>query len=272
MSLFSKNALDPLQGVGTTTKSPINLFGNAFYSVGSGLIRGGLGKHECSDLQFLFPLNPNNTILAIRIAQQNSEIRKYFSDPQYYFQVNDHACMHDHWTITEPVGGQHSYKPPIYGICYKLSPYRHLIRSIRKSFKFDLCINIFDSLVRARVSPEGPVSPSSATGEEMPHCLSNSICRIFFHRIVLLHSSVDLFVHRHLLIARETLRLVLEEIEEVILQLLVFCQVSFLLDKLDLLILQTSQAFLNLWPSLLPFLFSSFLLHFSLFPEKSHTY
>ncbi|PPR93066.1 hypothetical protein GOBAR_AA27609 [Gossypium barbadense] len=37
-------------------------------------------------------------------------------------------------TITEPVGGQHSYKPPIYGICYEL----------------------------IRLSPEGPVSPSSA--------------------------------------------------------------------------------------------------------------
>ncbi|XP_040952744.1 uncharacterized protein [Gossypium hirsutum] len=36
------------------------------------------------------------------------------------------------WTITEPVGGQHSYKPPIDGICYELGPYRHLIRSIRK--------------------------------------------------------------------------------------------------------------------------------------------
>ncbi|PPD79250.1 hypothetical protein GOBAR_DD23828 [Gossypium barbadense] len=101
----------PSKVSGPPLNPPSNPFGNAFYSVGSGLIRGGLGKHEFSDLQFLFPFNPNNTILAIQIAQQNSE---------------------GLWTITEPVGGQHSYKPPIDGICYELGPYRHLIRSIRK--------------------------------------------------------------------------------------------------------------------------------------------
>ncbi|OVA01337.1 Hrf1 [Macleaya cordata] len=54
---------------------------------------------------------------------------KYFSDPQYYFQVNDDYVMNKlkvilfpfihkgHWTrITEPVQGKLSYKPPIYDI------------------------------------------------------------------------------------------------------------------------------------------------------------
>ncbi|CAH2057234.1 unnamed protein product [Thlaspi arvense] len=56
-------------------------------------------------------------------------ISRYFSDPQYYFQVNDHYVRNKlkvvlfpflhrgHWTrITEPVGGRLSYKPPIYDI------------------------------------------------------------------------------------------------------------------------------------------------------------
>ncbi|KAA3458522.1 maternal effect embryoarrest 60 [Gossypium australe] len=116
----------PSKVSGPPVNPPSNPFGNAFYSVGSGLNRGGLGKHEFSDLQFLFPLNPNNTNLAIRIAQQNSE---------------------GHWTITEPVGGQHSYKLLIYGICYELGPYRHLIR----------------------LSPEGPVSQSSAAVRSNHH-------------------------------------------------------------------------------------------------------
>ncbi|XP_055814205.1 uncharacterized protein LOC129883603 [Solanum dulcamara] len=58
-----------------------------------------------------------------------SKISRYFSDPQYYFQVNDQYVRNKltivlfpflhrgHWTrITEPVGGRLSYKPPIYDI------------------------------------------------------------------------------------------------------------------------------------------------------------
>ncbi|OIT08265.1 hypothetical protein A4A49_21022 [Nicotiana attenuata] len=57
------------------------------------------------------------------------EISRYFSDPQYYFQVNDQYVRNKlkvvlfpflhrgHWTrITEPVGGRLSYKPPIFDI------------------------------------------------------------------------------------------------------------------------------------------------------------
>nr|GEY65939.1 protein YIF1B-like [Tanacetum cinerariifolium] len=56
-------------------------------------------------------------------------ISRYFSDPQYYFQVNDRYVRNKlkvvlfpflhrgHWTrFTEPVGGRLSYKPLIYDI------------------------------------------------------------------------------------------------------------------------------------------------------------
>ncbi|XP_042482787.1 protein YIF1B-B-like isoform X2 [Macadamia integrifolia] len=59
----------------------------------------------------------------------NEQISRYFSDPQYYFQVNDQYVRNKlkiilfpflhrgHWTrITEPVGGRLSYKPPVYDI------------------------------------------------------------------------------------------------------------------------------------------------------------
>ncbi|KAI5323062.1 hypothetical protein L3X38_032134 [Prunus dulcis] len=58
-----------------------------------------------------------------------SNISRYFSDPQYYFQVNDQYVRNKlkvvlfpflhrgHWTrITGPVRGRLSYKPPIYDI------------------------------------------------------------------------------------------------------------------------------------------------------------
>ncbi|KAG6597633.1 Protein YIF1B-A, partial [Cucurbita argyrosperma subsp. sororia] len=58
-----------------------------------------------------------------------SNISRYFSDPQYYFQVNDQYVRNKlkvvlfpflhrgHWTrITDPIGGRLSYKPPIYDI------------------------------------------------------------------------------------------------------------------------------------------------------------
>ncbi|XP_048605822.1 protein YIF1A-like [Brassica napus] len=49
-----------------------------------------------------------------------SIITRYFSDPRYYFQVNDQYVrnkLKGHWArISEPVGGRLSYKPPIYDI------------------------------------------------------------------------------------------------------------------------------------------------------------
>ncbi|WOH01758.1 hypothetical protein DCAR_0521143 [Daucus carota subsp. sativus] len=91
-------------------------FGNAFSGAGSGLIRGGLGAY-------------GEKILGSSSEYVQSNISRYFSDPQYYFQVNDHYVRNKlkvvlfpflhrgHWTrITEPVGGRLSYKPPIYDI------------------------------------------------------------------------------------------------------------------------------------------------------------
>lgn len=93
-----------------------NPFGNAFYGASSGLIKGGLGAY-------------GERILGSSSEYVQSNISRYFSDPQYYFQVNDHYVRNKlkvllipflhrgHWTrITEPVGGRLSYKPPIYDI------------------------------------------------------------------------------------------------------------------------------------------------------------
>nr|GMD57266.1 protein YIF1B-like [Ipomoea batatas] len=93
-----------------------NPFGNAFYGAGPGLIRGGLGAY-------------GEKILGSSSEYVQSNISRYFSDPQYYFQVNDQYVRNKlkvvlfpflhrgHWTrITEPVGGRLSYKPPIYDI------------------------------------------------------------------------------------------------------------------------------------------------------------
>ncbi|XP_058077837.1 uncharacterized protein LOC131226141 isoform X2 [Magnolia sinica] len=93
-----------------------NPFGNTFSGTGSGLIRGGLGAY-------------GEKILGSSSEYVQSNISRYFSDPQYYFQVNDQYVRNKlkvilfpflhrgHWTrITEPVGGRLSYKPPIYDI------------------------------------------------------------------------------------------------------------------------------------------------------------
>ncbi|CAA6653424.1 unnamed protein product [Spirodela intermedia] len=97
-------------------QSQQNPFGNAFYTAGPGLIRTGLGaygeKFFGSSSEFM-----------------QSNISRYFSNPQYYFQVNDQYVKNKlkvvlfpflhrgHWTrISEPVAGRLSYKPPIYDI------------------------------------------------------------------------------------------------------------------------------------------------------------
>ncbi|KAI4351869.1 hypothetical protein L6164_006174 [Bauhinia variegata] len=101
---------------GPAVNSQNNPFGNAFHVAGSGLIRGGLGAY-------------GGKILGSSSEYVQSNISRYFSDPQYYFQVNDHYVRNKlkvvlfpflhrgHWTrITEPVGGRLSYKPAIYDI------------------------------------------------------------------------------------------------------------------------------------------------------------
>lgn len=91
-------------------------FGNSFYGASSGFIKGGLGAY-------------GEKIIGSSSDYVHSNITRYLSDPQYYFQVNDHYVKNKlkvvlfpflhrgHWTrITEPVGGRLSYKPPIFDI------------------------------------------------------------------------------------------------------------------------------------------------------------
>ncbi|XP_072986302.1 uncharacterized protein [Typha latifolia] len=93
-----------------------NPFGNAFYGAGSGFIKSGLGAY-------------GEKFLGTSSEFMQSNISRYFSNPQYYFQVNNQYVRNKlkvvlfpflhrgHWTrITEPVGGRLSYKPPIYDI------------------------------------------------------------------------------------------------------------------------------------------------------------
>ncbi|KAL6504540.1 hypothetical protein OROGR_026463 [Orobanche gracilis] len=93
-----------------------NPSGNGFYGASSGFIKGGLGAY-------------GEKILGSSSEYVQSNISRYFSDPQYYFQVNGHYVKNKlkvvlfpflhrgHWTrISEPVGGRLSYKPPIYDI------------------------------------------------------------------------------------------------------------------------------------------------------------
>ncbi|ONH92664.1 hypothetical protein PRUPE_8G187900 [Prunus persica] len=88
-------------------------FENGFCEASSELIRGGLGAY-------------GKRICGSSSQYVQSNICKYFSDPQYYFQVNAHYVRNKlkiilfpflhrgHWTRrTEPVGGRLSYKPPI---------------------------------------------------------------------------------------------------------------------------------------------------------------
>ncbi|KAF9621878.1 hypothetical protein IFM89_028466 [Coptis chinensis] len=87
---------------------------NAFS--GAGIIRDGLGAY-------------GERILGSSTEYVQSNVSNYFSDPQYYFQVNGQYVRNKlkvilfpflhrgHWTrITEPVGGRLSYKPPAFDI------------------------------------------------------------------------------------------------------------------------------------------------------------
>ncbi|EPS67393.1 hypothetical protein M569_07384, partial [Genlisea aurea] len=91
-------------------------FGDGFYGGSSGFIRSGLGAY-------------GEKILGSSSEYVQSNISRYFSDTQYYFQVNDHYVKNKlkvllfpflhrgHWTrISEPVGGRLLYKPPVYDI------------------------------------------------------------------------------------------------------------------------------------------------------------
>ncbi|KAM1011812.1 hypothetical protein FF1_046956 [Malus domestica] len=113
--MYSNVGRQPGAAMPTASPRP-NPFENSLYGASSGLIRGGLGAY-------------GEKILGSSSEYVQSNISRYFSDPQYYFQVNDQYVRNKlkvvlfpflhrgHWTrITEPVGGRLSYKPPIYDI------------------------------------------------------------------------------------------------------------------------------------------------------------
>ncbi|KAJ1701156.1 hypothetical protein LUZ63_000935 [Rhynchospora breviuscula] len=90
-------------------------FGSAFYGAGSGFIKSGLGAYG----EKYFGSN----------SEFQNNVSRFFSNPQYYFNVNDqYVCnklkvillpfLHrGHWTrIAEPVGGRLSFKPPVQDI------------------------------------------------------------------------------------------------------------------------------------------------------------
>ncbi|EPS61655.1 hypothetical protein M569_13140 [Genlisea aurea] len=105
------------RGVPQRPNAPPNPFGDALHAAGgSGFIRSGLGAY-------------GEKILGSSSEYVQSNITRYLSDPQYYFQVNDQYVRNKlkvvlfpflhrgHWMrISEPVGGRLSYKPPIYDI------------------------------------------------------------------------------------------------------------------------------------------------------------
>ncbi|ERN19142.1 hypothetical protein AMTRI_Chr10g7830 [Amborella trichopoda] len=98
------------------SNAPPNALGGPFYGPGSGLIRDGLAAY-------------GGRILGSSSEYLQSNVTKYFSNSQYYFQVNDQYVRNKlkvilfpflhrgHWTrIAEQMGGKLSYKPPIYDI------------------------------------------------------------------------------------------------------------------------------------------------------------
>uniref|UniRef100_N1R4W6 Protein YIF1B n=1 Tax=Aegilops tauschii TaxID=37682 RepID=N1R4W6_AEGTA len=91
-------------------------YDNPLYGASSGLIKTGLGVY-------------GEKFLGSSSEFMQSNISRYFSNPQYYFHVNDQYVRNKlkvilfpflhrgHWTrISEPVGGRLSYKPPMYDI------------------------------------------------------------------------------------------------------------------------------------------------------------
>ncbi|KAH9299650.1 hypothetical protein KI387_031332, partial [Taxus chinensis] len=93
-----------------------NPFNSPFQGAGSAFIRDGLGAY-------------GERIFGTSTEYVQSNISKYFSNPQYYFQVNDQYVKNKlkvillpflhrgHWTrIAEQIPGGLTYKPPIYDI------------------------------------------------------------------------------------------------------------------------------------------------------------
>ncbi|KAJ3670141.1 hypothetical protein LUZ60_010465 [Juncus effusus] len=100
---------------GPQRPGPPDPFGNPFYGAGSDLIKSGFSAYG----EKFFGSN----------SEFQSNISRYFSNPQYYFNVNEQYVWNKlkvvllpflyrgHWTrIAEPVGGVRAFKPPIYDI------------------------------------------------------------------------------------------------------------------------------------------------------------
>ncbi|KAA8522859.1 hypothetical protein F0562_009282 [Nyssa sinensis] len=111
-----ENSRSHSQVVVTVSSQQTNPLGDALYAAGSDLIKTELGAY-------------GEKILGSGSQYVQSNISRYLSNPQYYFQVNDEYVKNKlkvilfpflhkgHWMrITEPVGGEFSYKPPIYDI------------------------------------------------------------------------------------------------------------------------------------------------------------
>ncbi|KAK6274081.1 hypothetical protein POUND7_011164 [Theobroma cacao] len=94
----------------------MNPFGDTLYGAGTDLIKTELGAYE-------------EKLFRSGSAYVPGNISRYFSNPQYYFQVSDQYVMNKlklilfpflhkgHWMrATETVGGEFSYKPPIHDI------------------------------------------------------------------------------------------------------------------------------------------------------------
>ncbi|WRX32232.1 Yif1 family - like 3 [Theobroma cacao] len=97
-------------------KEQMNPFGDALYGAGTDLIKTELGAY-------------GEKLFRSGSAYVPGNISRYFSNPQYYFQVSDQYVMNKlklilfpflhkgHWMrATETVGGEFSYKPPIHDI------------------------------------------------------------------------------------------------------------------------------------------------------------
>ncbi|KAI3932102.1 hypothetical protein MKW92_011834 [Papaver armeniacum] len=103
---------DNMGGQGGGPRPPLNPqpnpFDSATYGAGSKFIRAGLGAYG----EKIFG-SSSSTCRAMYIS-------RYFSDPQYYFQVNDQYVRNKLKVVLFPFlhrwGGRLSYKPPVYDI------------------------------------------------------------------------------------------------------------------------------------------------------------
>ncbi|KAJ8750832.1 hypothetical protein K2173_016013 [Erythroxylum novogranatense] len=118
MGLFGQQKIRDMAclNMGSQVRIETNVFGYSVYGMGPDLIRNELGAY-------------GEKLLGSSSAYMQSNISRYLSNPQYYFQVNDGYVKNKlevilfpflhrgHWIrATEKLGGQMSFKPPIHDI------------------------------------------------------------------------------------------------------------------------------------------------------------